>query len=401
VFTGDVVRALGAGGTLVLGEPGVQLETPVWWSLLADGQVEAFEAAPRYVDELVEFLRRTGSSLPALRLVVVTTDVWRWDGLRRARRVLGPSVRVLTAYGVTEATIDSTYGEPRPGEGPAPVGGPLPGTRVHVLDRRLAPVPVGVVGELYVAGVGVARGYGDRPDLSAARFLADPLAGDGTRMYRTGDLVRWTGDGQIEFLGRGDEQVKLRGFRIEPGEVEAALEALPPVRSAIVVADRPNERLVAYVVPGEEGMPPVADLRARLRERLPYFMIPAVFAELAALPLTPNGKIDRSALPAPGGLRPELEDTFVAPATPTERSMASIWAELLGVERVGLHDNFFELGGHSLLATRISSRIRRVFGVELPLAALFDEPTVAGLVRALHRTIVGDADPDEWEEFEF
>ncbi|MFD0634345.1 amino acid adenylation domain-containing protein [Catenulispora yoronensis] len=393
VFTGDVVRALCSGGVLVLGRVGLQLSTAEWARLMSDAQVSALECAPRYVDELVEYLRDSGSRLDHLRLLVVTTDVWRVASAVQAQVVLGSEVRLLTAYGVTEATVDSTYSDlarlldgiegPDGLDRPTPIGGPLPGTRLFVADRSLNPVPVGVVGELFIAGDGLTRGYRDRAALTAERFVADPFAADGSRMYRTGDLARWRVDGQIEFLGRVDEQVKIRGFRIEPGEIEFVLRSHPAIAAATVV-DRViagDRRLVAYLVPADpdRGIPSEGDLRAALREVLPDHLVPAAFLELPELPLTPNGKIDRTALPTPDGLRSASEDRFAAPRTPTEELLAGIWAEVLGLDRVGTRGNFFDLGGHSLLATRVVSRIRAVFGVEIPLAALFDEPTVAGL----------------------
>ncbi|MEU7876222.1 non-ribosomal peptide synthase/polyketide synthase, partial [Dactylosporangium sp. NPDC049140] len=300
VFTGDVVRALAAGGTLVIGDVGAQLDTAAWHGLLTTARVEAFESAPRYVDELVSYVERTGLELPDLRLVVVTTDVWRLESVARAQRVLG--VRVLTAYGVTEATVDSTFCELfGDGVGPAPIGGPLPGVELQVLDAVLRPVPLGVAGELFVGGVGVSRGYLGRPGLTASRFVAAP---GGSRWYRTGDRVRRTAAG-LEFLGRADEQMKVRGYRIEPGEVEFALTRHPSIDAAVVVADD-LDRLVAYVVP---AVPPVEELRAFVGSRLPSYMVPAVFMGLDVLPLTPNGKVDRGAL---AGVRAEV-DGFVAP----------------------------------------------------------------------------------------
>ncbi len=336
VFTGDLVRALASGGCLVLGAVGLQLSTPEWARYLAEARINALECAPRYADELVGHLERTGGSPADLRLLVVTTDVWRTAAAAAARRVLGPDVRVLTAYGVTEATIDSTYGvmaATTDQDRPAPIGGPLPNTRVHVLDRTLTPVPVGVAGEVFIGGVGVARGYVDRPDLTAERFVADPNACDGTRLYRTGDRAFWRPDGQLEFLGRADDQVKVRGFRIEPGEVEAALRRHRGVADAVVAAV--DDRLVAYLVPADHaaGVPAPSELRELLGGSLPEYMIPAVFVELAALPLTPNGKIDRAALPAPGGDRPGLAGGYVAPRTATEDVLAGIWSEVLGVDR--------------------------------------------------------------------
>ncbi|MFC4047951.1 amino acid adenylation domain-containing protein, partial [Dactylosporangium siamense] len=390
VFTGDVVRALGAGGTLVVGEVGAQLDIPRWCSLLRAQEVQAFESAPRYVDELVDHLERGGLALPALRLVVVTTDVWRWESAQRARRVLGAGVRVLTAYGVTEATIDSTFwpvSERSEDQGPVPIGGPLPGVRLQVLDRYLSAVPVGAVGELFIGGVGLARGYLGRPALTAERFVA---AAGGGRWYRTGDRVRRGVDGGLLFLGRADDQVKVRGFRVEPGEVEHALEGHPAVAAAVVVSDG-GDRLVAYVVP--RGALAVEQLRAFLAGRLPEYLIPAVFVQLATLPLTPNGKVDRAGLAVVDGSRLELSGGYVAPVGAVQDLLAGIWAGLLDVERVGATDNFFDLGGHSLLATRVVSRIRAVLEVEVPVAALFDAPTVAGLSRVIEAAAPGMVAP--------
>jgi acyl carrier protein len=270
-----------------------------------------------------------------------------------------------------------------------PIGAPLPNTRLHVLDRSLRPVPVGVVGELFIGGTGVARGYRGRAELTAERFVADPFRADGSRLYRSGDRVRRRPDGTVEFLGRVDAQVKVRGFRIEPAEVEAALTANAGVSAAVVVADGQDadRRLVAYLVPADagDGIPDVGRLRSFLASRLPEHLIPAVFVELAAIPLTANGKLDRSALPAPDAARPQRLDVDAVPRTPTEELLAGIWAEVLGVDRIGVRDNFFELGGHSLLATRVVSRVRAVFGVEIALVELFDEPTVAGLAAAVER----------------
>ncbi|MEU7876479.1 amino acid adenylation domain-containing protein, partial [Dactylosporangium sp. NPDC049140] len=274
---------------------------------------------------------------------------------------------VWNMYGPTETTVWSAVDEVTAGA-PVTLGSPIAGTRWFVLDASLREVPAGVVGELYIGGAGVARGYLGRPELTAERFVADR---DGARLYRTGDLARWRSDGRPEFLGRADFQVKVRGFRIELGEVEAAIRDQAGVSAAVVVAD--GARLVAYVV----GQCSVDGLR----ERLPDYMVPAVFVEMTALPLNANGKVDRRALPAPDA--PAVTAEYVAPRTPVEEAIAEVWGTVLGVERVGLFDDFFALGGHSLLATRVVSRIRSVFGVEVPVAALFDAPTVAGLAAAV------------------
>ncbi|MET0397696.1 MAG: amino acid adenylation domain-containing protein, partial [Longimicrobiaceae bacterium] len=288
--------------------------------------------------------------------------------------------RVVNLYGPTEATVYATSSVVEPGAARVAIGRPAANARAYVLDARLEPAPIGLAGELYLAGRGVARGYPGRPGLTAERFLPDAFAEEpGARMYRTGDRVRWLATGELEYLGRMDQQVKVRGFRIEPGEVEAALLAHPALREAVVVAreDRPGDRrLVAYLVAAGGPAPPAAELRELLRRRLPEYMVPSAFVALDALPLTASGKTDRRALPAPetGGA-----EEHTPPRTPTEEMVAGIFAEVLGVGRVGAHDGFFELGGHSLLATRALARLRPALGVEVPLRAVFEAQTVAGL----------------------
>ena len=308
------------------------------------------------------------------------------------RRVLalGRPGRLLHMYGPTETTSFATWQLVTRVTGDmVPIGRPLANMRAYVLDRRLVPVPIGVPGELLLGGIGVARGYRGRADLTAERFVPNLFTADGTRLYRTGDRARWLPSGELEFLGRIDYQVKVRGVRIEPGEVETALAAHPAVMAALVTAraDGGEVRLVAYLIPASlaDGIPPTGDLRTFLRASLPDYMIPAAFVELAAFPLTSNGKIDRSALLAPDTTRPDVAE-FAAPRTATERTLASIWAEVLGLEGVGIADNFFELGGHSLLVTQVISRIRTAFGIELAMSAVFDQPTVAGLAPLVDAT---------------
>jgi acyl carrier protein len=236
---------------------------------------------------------------------------------------------------------------------------------------------------LCVGGRGLGRGYLQRPELTAQKFVPQPFsAAPGARLYTTGDLARYWPDGTLAFLGRIDHQVKIRGMRIEPGEVEAVLCQHPAVASAVVIARQEtagDKRLVAYVVPPPDLVPTSAELRHFLQAQLPDYMVPAAFALLAELPLTPNGKVDRQALPAPDQARPDLEKVFVAPRTPVEEAIARIWAEVLGRQQVSIHDNFFALGGHSLLAAQVIYRLSEVFLVELPLRSLFETPTVAGV----------------------
>jgi amino acid adenylation domain-containing protein len=360
------------------------------------------------------------------RLFIVGGDTMLPEVLKLWQRTPVNSIRLLNAYGPTETTITATAFEiaPRPGENTTyqrvPIGRPLANRAIYILDQHGNPVPIGVHGHLHIGGAGLARGYLNRPELTAEKFIPDPFrAAPGARMYQTGDLARYRPDGNIEFLGRTDHQVKLRGFRIELGEIEAALGQHPAVREAVVLAreDAPGEkRLVAYVVAHDSrrsrreealtetsevrGQRPTEDqslltsaptgltageLRRFLQEKLPEYMVPAVFVLLEALPLMPNGKIDRRALPAPDRSRPELEKAFVAPRDDLELQLAHIWEEVLGVRPVGVRDNFFELGGHSLLAVRLFALIEKRLGKKLPLTAVFQGATVEHLAGVLRQ----------------
>ncbi|MED4557647.1 non-ribosomal peptide synthetase DhbF [Bacillus subtilis] len=310
------------------------------------------------------------------------------SGLLQALQDLHCSVTNL--YGPTETTIWSAAAFLEEGlKGVPPIGKPIWNTQVYVLDNGLQPVPPGVVGELYIAGTGLARGYFHRPDLTAERFVADPYGPPGTRMYRTGDQARWRADGSLDYIGRADHQIKIRGFRIELGEIDAVLANHPHIEQASVVVreDQPGDkRLAAYVV--ADGAIDTAELRRNMGASLPDYMVPAAFVEMDELPLTPNGKLDRKALPAPD-FSTSVSDR--APRTPQEEILCDLFAEVLGLARVGIDDSFFELGGHSLLAARLMSRIREVMGAELGIAKLFDEPTVAGL--AAHLDLAQSARP--------
>ncbi|HEX5745893.1 MAG TPA: amino acid adenylation domain-containing protein [Archangium sp.] len=299
----------------------------------------------------------------------------------------GPPRRLVNGYGPTECTVFSSFhpvASPPPVGLPVPIGRPLSNGPLYILDKRLQHVPVGVPGELYVAGERLGRGYFNRPELTARIYVPDPFsATPGARMYKTGDLARFLPDGRIEYLGRIDHQVKIRGFRVELGEIEEQLRLHPGVKDCTVQAVEVggDRKLAAWFVPREQA-PTASELRAFLRERLPEHMLPASFTELAALPLTPNGKVDRRALPSAEPTRSD-DHNHVPPRTPTEEALCRIWAALLEVARVGIHDNFFHLGGHSLLATQLISRIRTEFGVQLPLRLLFTGPTVAEMAQHL------------------
>ncbi|MDI1443026.1 non-ribosomal peptide synthetase [Polyangium sp. 6x1] len=311
-----------------------------------------------------------------------------------ARQVRPWAADVLNLYGPTETTVWSTVWRLSDGGASISIGRPIANTRVYVLDARLSPVPLGVVGELYIGGDGVARGYHGDAAQTEERFLRDPFVEVGdARMYRTGDLARFRADGQLEYVGRADQQVKVRGHRIELGEIEGALANLPGVREAAVAAmddGAGGKQLVAYVVSRAHPRPSHAEMRRALGERLPAYMVPSIFADLEALPLTPNGKLDRRALPNPERARTTPEAEFTAPRTDIERKLGGIWGEVLGRERVGIHDNFFELGGHSLLAAQIVARVRSAFAVELPLRRFLESPTIAGVAPFLEQ---GRAEP--------
>jgi amino acid adenylation domain-containing protein len=298
-------------------------------------------------------------------------------------------------YGPTETSVNATYWTCVRGEEPhtIPIGRPFGNVRLYVLDELMGETPVGVAGELYIGGAGVARGYVGRPGLTAERFVPDPFATEGgARLYRTGDRVRYLPDGAVEFLGRIDHQVKVRGFRIELGEIEAAIQSHEGVRECVAAVreDAPGaKRLVAYLIPSrDEESPTPAELRTHLKERLPEYMMPSHFVLMDEMPLTPNGKVDRRALPEPSAVVGNARE-YVSTRTPVEEVLAGVWSQVLGAERVGVNDNFFELGGHSLLATQLVSRIREAFKVEMPLRAVFESPTVAelaGHVEALLRS---------------
>ncbi|MFC9249723.1 amino acid adenylation domain-containing protein, partial [Streptomyces sp. NPDC057136] len=387
----ELLWPLSKGAELVLAAPGRQGDLDYLVELIESRRITVVQFVPSLFKLFVS--HTWPSSLPGLRAVFCGGEALAAADVARFYARNSTAV-VANLYGPTENTIDAASTVcPRtdgtadwsPG-GLVPIGLPLTNVRLLVLDERLNPVPVGVAGELYIAGAGLARAYGDRPALTAERFVADPFAGDGSRAYRSGDQVRWRADGRLEFLGRIDQQVKVHGFRIEPGEIEEVLAGHPRVRSAVVTAwgEGEDRRLAAYLVPADqaEGIPAVADLREHLRSRVPEFMVPSVFVELADLPLAPNGKLNRAALPEPEINRPEA-DTFVAPSGAVEELLVGIWNRVLGIDRVGAEDNFFELGGHSLLATQVISRIRNVLGAEIPLSALFDHPTVRGLAEAV------------------
>jgi amino acid adenylation domain-containing protein len=380
----EVFWPLGTGATLVLARPGGHREP----SYLADVIQRAVVTVMHFVPTMLEAFVGAGglSACGEVRLIVSSGEALPGPLAMRCREAW--SGRLENLYGPTEAAIDVTW-QPCTLEASAgavvPIGRPVANTQTYVLDEIGEPAPLGVVGELYLGGVQLGRGYWQDPLRTAERFVPDALSGQtGARLYRTGDLARVRRDGAVEYVGRVDHQVKIRGHRVELGEIEAALRQQPEVRDAAVMLRIDGEpRLVAYVVAAPGGLPPMDTLRARLRQQLPDAMLPSAIVVLDALPVTPNGKLDRRALPAPPTDRPALGAPAAPPRTAVEEALAEIWRQVLQIDRVGIYDNFFALGGHSLLAVQVFSRVRKAFDVELPLSMLLDEPTIAQMARAI------------------
>jgi amino acid adenylation domain-containing protein len=394
VFTGDWVRALTTGGTLVSCPREALLDPSALAALLRDERIDCVELVPAVAEALASELERTGGTLAPLRLLVVGSDTLQSDLFVRLCRLAGPAGRVVNSYGLTEATIDSTYYEEGSATravstgGAAPIGRPFGTTRVYVLDARQGPLPAGVAGELYIGGGGVARGYRSRAAATAQRFVPDPFGARGGRLYRTGDRGRWRKDGVLELLGRSDHQVKIRGVRIELGEVEKAVRGNPAVRDAVVDArddPRGNKRLVAYVVPRPGAELGLVELRRWLQQALPEPMIPTALVRLETLPLSANGKVDRGALPAPVPTPLDAGVEYVAPRTPLEETLARVWAEVLEVERVGIYDSFFDLGGHSLQSVQLVARLTAALSRPVSVKTVFHAPTVAEMAEVLER----------------
>ena len=375
----------------------------IWGALLHGARLVLFPSTVPTIEELGAVLSQEGVTtlwltsslfnmvidmapgiLTSVRQLLVGGEALSVQHVQRALELL-PDTQLINGYGPTESTTFTTcYRIPRDLDAQRvasiPLGRPIANTRVYVLDRQRQLAPVGVPGELYIGGDGLARGYLKQPELTAQKFIANPFSPDpADRLYVSGDLARYQADGHLEFLGRLDDQVKLRGFRIELGEIETVLGQQPGVRACVVVAREDtlgNKQLAAYVVPREDGAATPASLRQGLQAKLPHYMVPSAFVLIYALPLTPNGKVDRKALPAPQQWQSELKDGYAPPRTPLEAKLVSIWSEVLGNPRVGVHDDFFELGGDSLLAVRLCGRMERALNLKLPLHLMFSARTI-------------------------
>lgn len=389
----EIFSNLCFGGTLHIIRPENSTNVEYFARYLVDHRITTSYILPDFLSGVAHHLKNLRDRM---NLKCITTGlVPKKERVLQSMRDVSDLIRVLNTYGPTEVTYGATAFEFLSATDPdhdVPIGVPFPNYEVYLLDSNGQPIPVGLTGQLLIGGVGLARGYHNRPGLTAEMFIPDPFSDEpGTRLYRTGDVGRYLPDGNIEFLGRRDDQVKIRGFRIETGEVKSVLGQHPAVEKAIVVAreDQPGDkRLVAYVVPKRGMNPTISTIRGFLKEKIPHYMVPSIFMFLDSLPLTPSGKLDRRRLPAPDQSRPELGEAYVPPRTPIENAVAGIWADVLGLEHIGVYDDFFELGGHSLLAIQVVSRLGKAFQIHLPLRRLFEAPTVeklSGFIMTLER----------------
>jgi amino acid adenylation domain-containing protein len=384
----EIYPALIAGATLVLRTDAMISSPRDFLNQCEAWRLTVLDFPTAYWHELVDAIERDGLKLPtSVHLTIIGGESASADRVRVWKKLIGESVRLLNAYGPTETTVTSItcdLGQHSDvSSANVSIGRPIANTTIFVLDEMRQPVPIGVPGELYIGGAGLARGYLNRPELTAEKFISNAFSSNPiTRLYRTGDLVRYRADGNIECVGRIDNQIKIRGFRVELGEIEQALRNHPFVADGVVVLQEDNsgnKRLVAYVVALKDSQLDPTQLRNFLKTSLPSYMVPAVFEWIEVLPMTPNGKIDRRALPEPGPFRPETGESFVAPGTLMETLLASAWCDALKLERVGINDNFFELGGHSLLAARIVSNLRSATQIELTMVDVLRSPTIAEL----------------------
>jgi amino acid adenylation domain-containing protein/non-ribosomal peptide synthase protein (TIGR01720 family) len=384
VFSAELVRALCSGAKLVVCSHQSVLDPAELYKLMYEEKIDCVNFVPALLRNLIQYIESSEQNLPFIKLLIVGGDSWYVEEYQRLRHFLSDGIHLVNAYGVSEATIDSSYYEDvslKPLSGLMPMGRPISNVQIYILDRQKQPAPIGVCGEIYIGGVGVARGYLNRPELTAEKFIADPFTDKSTaRLYRTGDLGRHRSDGSIEFLGRIDNQVKLRGFRIELGEIEAALAEHPLVQQAVVIVQGEltnGEKLLAYVVSSLGEQISVSDLRVHLQAKLPAHMLPHSFINLDKFPLTPNGKVNRQALPQPN-LNAVQTSQFVPPHTLAEKQLAEVWSSVLNIDRAGIHDNFFELGGDSILSIQIVARAHQV-GLYFSVKQLFQHQTIAEL----------------------
>jgi len=396
VFSGDWTRALCSGGKLVLVKRETLLDAEALYYTMKKEEINIAEFVPAVLRNLISYLIDKDLNLKFFNALIAGSDIWYVKEYKEIKKLCGDKTRLINSFGLTEATIDTTYFEADKlnisDERLVPIGKPFTNMPVYILDEKLNPVPIGVRGELFVGGIGVARGYFKRPDLTAEKFIPNPYPNQpGERMYRTGDIARYLSDGNIEFLGRKDHQIKLRGQRIELGEIETAIGKFKSIKDVAVIAreDKPGEKnLVAYIVLNSDPDIDTNELRKYLLNQIPEYMIPSAFVILDELPLTPNGKVDRKSLPKPDEklFKEAVAVDYVAPRNPVEEVIVKIWSEVLNIDVIGIYNNFFLLGGHSLLATQVISRIKKHLEVAIPLRTIFETPTVSALAKAVEKT---------------
>jgi amino acid adenylation domain-containing protein len=387
----DIFGSLTSGTRLII-VTNMEAKNPlVLLQKIADCRVTCLlSLVPSLLRRLVESSNGNELCDHALRLILTCGESLYLADYENTQKYFGKDTYVVNQYGPTECTMTSSYYpivDTRSDRATVSIGRPIENAHLYILAPQLLQVPIGAIGELCITGIGLTRGYLNRPELTAQQFIPNPFSNEpGSRIYKTGDLARFRSDGNLELLGRNDHQVKVRGFRIELAEIEAVLKKHEQLKQAVVIAQDGGDgkHLVAYVVGVEEAIPEIAELRSYVQERLPGYMVPNAFVYLPELPLTPNGKLDRRALPALSGER--LSAGYVAPRTAVERILCEIWSQVLHIERVGLHDNFFEVGGHSLAAMVLMARIRESFGQQLPLSILFQSGTVASFAELLDRS---------------
>jgi amino acid adenylation domain-containing protein len=388
----EIFPALTCGATIVLRTDAMISSARDFLRTCDEWKISVLDLPTAYWHDLTDALSAEKLKLPAsIRLVIIGGEKALPERVRTWKRAVGDAVRLVNSYGPTETTVVVTLCDVSDDESAAMntvlIGRPVANTTAYVLDQFLQPVPIGVAGELHLGGAGVTRGYIKRPELSAEKFIANPFSDvEGEKLYKTGDLVRYRADGNLEFLGRVDNQIKIRGFRVELEEIEEALRCHVGVSDCVVTLREDTDgdkRLVGYVVAAKESVA-ISELRNSLKAKLPSYMVPAVFEMIESLPLMPNGKIDRRALPEPKATRPEPDELFVPPRTPLEAMLADAWQGVLKIDQIGIHENFFDLGGHSLLAAKVVSTVRSVLDIELCMVDVFEAPTIAGLAMLLN-----------------
>jgi len=386
----QIFGPLVTGGCVVLPPPGGDKDVPYLLRTIREQQITLADFVPSMLQALLE--REPQDACRQLRHVFGGGEVLPAELVEQFYAFVPGQLHNM--YGPTEGTIDMTSWpcEPLRDGQSVSIGRPVANKQVYLLDQHLQPVPIGVPGHLHAGGVGLTRGYLHEPQLSAEKLIPDPFSTErGAQLYRTGDLARYLPDGRLEFLGRLDQQVKVRGFRIELEEIEAALLSHEAVQSAVVIAlerTKGKKELVAYVIGDKTRKPTVSELRAHLRQRLPEYMVPSYFVVLEQWPLTPNGKLDRLALPPPTDIRAQTETVYLAPRNEVEKIVAQMWQEVLQLDQVGVHDNFFDLGGHSLLMLRIQGKVRTLFNRDMSIVEMFRYPTISSLAE-----ILGSAPP--------